>query len=167
MIEQPVSEADSTDDDDAPTSRYHVAPGTIEVVVVEKRARGEGADGAEEPTRLEVRLVVSVESESNFYIGFTENLSEGGVFVATHAPKRIGSTVDLVIVLPLQAPIHAKGTVRWVRPYQEPEGTAPGMGIRFDELSTDAADRIREFTQSRPPMFFDDDSVGLPEVVRV
>src|SRR6187401_2236411 len=33
--------------------------------------------------RMEVRLVVSIESDSNFYAGFTENLSESGVFVAT------------------------------------------------------------------------------------
>ena len=35
--------------------------------------------------RYAVELDVSMSSEHNFYAGFAENLSEGGVFVATHS----------------------------------------------------------------------------------
>jgi len=34
--------------------------------------------------RHDVELEVSLESESNFYMGLTENLSEGGLFIAIH-----------------------------------------------------------------------------------
>jgi hypothetical protein len=44
--------------------------------------------------RAKVSVGITVESESNFYVGFTERVSDGGVFVATHAPMRIGSTDD-------------------------------------------------------------------------
>jgi uncharacterized protein (TIGR02266 family) len=108
--------------------------------------------------RIEVRLGVDIESESNFYAGFTENLSECGVFVATHAPLRIGSTVDLWISLPHTAHIRARGTVRWQRHYSESNETAPGMGIRFDSLSAEDTARIHEFAQTRAPMFFDDET---------
>jgi uncharacterized protein (TIGR02266 family) len=107
--------------------------------------------------------VVSIASDSNFYAGFTENLSESGVFVATHVALRIGSSVDLWIYLPHTAPICARGTVRWQRRGSSAEGKTSGVGIRFDCLSAGDTARIHEFAQARAPMFFDDES---PETVQ-
>jgi uncharacterized protein (TIGR02266 family) len=107
---------------------------------------------------LEVTLVLDLDSESNFYAGFTENLSECGVFVATFAPLSIGSSVDVVIVLGSREPIRARGTVRWQRSYSESNETTPGMGIRFDHLSAEHTARIHEFSLRRAPIFFDDES---------
>src|SRR5438552_14188803 len=98
-----------------------------------------------------------MESESNFFLGFTENLSEGGVFVATHALSDIGSSVDLVIALADERPIRANGTVQWVRADSEANSTVPGMGFRFDDLSASDARRIAEFIWTRAPLFFDDE----------
>jgi len=149
---EPARNADP--DDDAPTSKFSALPEKIDdVVVVERRA----SDARGEVNRVEVRLGVGIESESNFYIGCTENLSEGGVFVATHSLCKIGCRVDLVIAMRYQAPIRAKGTVRWLRPYSETDENPPGMGIRFDSLSAEDAERIHEFANCRQPMFFDDD----------
>lgn len=139
--------------DDAPTSKWKTTPERIDAVV----ERPERIVGDQRPPRIEVTLVVTVESESNFYVGFTENLSDGGVFVATHAPREIGCAVDLVIELSYQPPIRAKGTVRWLRQYSEVNETVPGMGIRFDHLSTEDARRLHEFAKVRQPMFFDDE----------
>src|SRR5882724_930828 len=140
-------------DDDMPTSKFSAVPEKIDGVVVERRARESGG----EVDRLEVSLGVGIESESNFYIGCTENVSDGGVFVATHSLCQIGSHVDLVIALRYQEPIRAKGTVRWLRPYCETSDAQAGMGIRFDSLSDVDAERILEFAKCRQPMFFDDD----------
>src|SRR5258706_6360049 len=149
---EPTRNADL--DDDEPTSKWIAVPEKIDdVVVVERRARGGEGD------RLEVRLGVGIESESNFYIGCTENLSDGGVFVATHSLCKIGCRVDLVIALRYQEPIRAKVTVRWLRPYSEANETQPGMGIRFDSLSDEDAERIHEFAKCRQPMFYDDEGV--------
>ena len=126
-----------------------------EVVIVHRTERVEGAMSP----RAEVSLAVSVESESNFYAGFTENLSECGVFVATHAPLEIGSTVEVSVALPENETIRARGTVRWLRPYSESNGIAPGMGVRFDQLSAKDSARIQAFCEARAPMFFDDESV--------
>lgn len=125
-----------------------------EVIVV----RRDRASTEPRAPRIEVMLWVTVASESNFYAGFTENLSECGVFVATHAPLELGSKVDLCISLSQTEPIRARGTVRWLRAYSEANETAPGMGIRFDRLSAKEADRVQEFTKSRAPMFFDDET---------
>jgi uncharacterized protein (TIGR02266 family) len=126
-----------------------------EVVIVH---RAERADEGLVP-RVQVILAVNVETESNFYAGFTENLSECGVFVATHAPLQIGSTVELSVKLPENETIRAHGTVRWVRPYSESTGMVPGMGVRFDGLSSHDSARIQAFCEARAPMFFDDESV--------
>src|SRR5689334_2244172 len=65
--------------------------------------------------RLEARLVASVEAAEGCHVGFTENLSEGGAFVATRAPQNVGDEVSLIIALPDLALVHARGTVRWLR----------------------------------------------------
>jgi uncharacterized protein (TIGR02266 family) len=108
--------------------------------------------------RAKVTVAITAESESNFYVGFTEKLSDGGVFVATHAPWSIGRAVDLEIALPEQPPILARGTVRWIREYSEANETVAGVGIRFDRLTSHDATRILEFAKSRAAMFFDDEA---------
>ncbi len=145
-------------EEEIPTSRWSAQPELSDVVVVD-RARSPEADNR--VPRLEVRLALNFSSESNFYVGFTENLSEGGVFVATHAVRNVGAKIDLVIALHDQEPIRATGTVRWHRQYSEANETSPGMGIRFEELSPHDEARIRDFARSRQPMFFDDDLPSL------
>jgi uncharacterized protein (TIGR02266 family) len=133
-----------------------------EVVIVRYSQR------AEEPRTpcSEIKLAVSIESESNFYAGFTENLSECGVFVATRTPLQLGSAVEISISLPREATIRARGTVRWLRPYAESSELAPGMGVRFDKLSSKDSARIQAFSEARAPMFFDDESVAEPLLTR-
>jgi uncharacterized protein (TIGR02266 family) len=157
-LQDPIRHAD--DDDDATTSKFSVVANEVEVVVVE-RPKDDRDDRA---TRLDVSLMVSVDSDSNFYVGFTENLSDGGVFVATHAPRPIGCSVNLAVALPNQMPIHAKGTVAWVREYSEANDAAPGMGIRFDQISPDDVKRVLEFGRARQPLFFDGEIVIAEEV---
>ncbi|MBK7584606.1 MAG: TIGR02266 family protein [Myxococcales bacterium] len=108
--------------------------------------------------RFAVELDVSISSDHNFYAGFTENLSAGGIFVATHALKAAGSLIELCIFLPgASGAIRGKGEVRWIRNYQEGGDVPPGMGIRFVELEAGSPERIESFLRQREPMFFDDD----------
>jgi uncharacterized protein (TIGR02266 family) len=147
------------DEDDRTTSKGAVLWANSEVIVVERR---EPTD--ERQPRLDVSLTVSFDSGSNFYVGFTENLSDGGVFVATHVPRPIGSTVGLLIAMPNGTPIRARGTVAWIREYSEANDAVPGMGIRFDEVSREDVDRILEFARSRQPIFFDGEMVVAERV---
>lgn len=108
--------------------------------------------------RYAVELEVGITSEHNFYAGFVQNLSEGGVFVATHTTKPIGSVVELAITLPdADEPIRAKGEVRWLRSYSETSDSPPGMGVRFVEIGSGAVVAIERFLLDREPLFFDDD----------
>lgn len=118
--------------------------------------------------RCSVELAVSYTSASNFYVGLAENLSEGGVFVATESILPIGSRVTLQLTLPEHdSPISVEGEVRWVRTLEatthrygnfdadEEHPIVPGMGIQFDEIDSFLAGRIREFIGRRDPEFFE------------
>jgi uncharacterized protein (TIGR02266 family) len=108
--------------------------------------------------RHDVELEVSLESESNFYMGLTENLSEGGLFIATHLVKPIGTSIEVSFMLPhVPEPIKAAGTVRWTREFSETSDTMPGMGVRIENIAPEHVEQIREFLAARAPLFFDED----------
>src|SRR5690349_20071586 len=90
-----------------------------------------GEDNRRIHPRFAVDLDVSLSSEHNFYSGFAENISSGGVFIATHIAKRIGERLAISVNLPDGRPIRCTGEVRWVRMYSEHSNVPPGLGIRF------------------------------------
>lgn len=124
----------------APT--YEIAPSTTE----RRRA-----------PRANVVTEINLFSDSNFYAGFTEDISEGGVFVASYAMVPVGVSVELELGLPGGFEIRATGTVRWLRcSGAADDGTEPpGMGIQFDRISDDDRELIREFVRNRSPLFFE------------
>lgn len=110
-----------------------------------------------EHARFSVDLDVSVGSDHNFYSGFAENLSAGGVFIATHKLKPVGSKIEVTVNLPGEVRIQATGEVRWIRVFNERSDTPPGMGVRFDALDAESASAIESFLSHREPLFFDDE----------
>lgn len=110
--------------------------------------------------RHELEINVDFESESNFYTGLTQNISTGGVFLATHAPKRVGDHVRLRFMLPgASQPIIVDTEVRWLRhasSLHRSDGP-PGMGLRFLSLSAEDANLIQRFIDSRDSLFYDDE----------
>lgn len=118
-----------------------------------------GADTAprREHSRFAVDLDVTVGSDHNFYAGFAENLSAGGVFIATHKLKPVGSKIELTVNLPDGVQIRATGDVRWIRVFNEQSDTPPGMGVRFDGLADASVALIQNFLARRDPLFFDDE----------
>jgi uncharacterized protein (TIGR02266 family) len=97
---------------------------------------------------------VGVSTESNFYVGFTENLSAGGLFVATYSMQPIGSKVDIALTLPGGETMSLRGEVRWQRAAAD-DGW-PGMGIHFEDLSEQQEARMKRFLSFRAPLFYDD-----------
>ena len=109
--------------------------------------------------RADVKVEVTLESESNFYNGFTENISAGGLFIATYDTRQMGDTVSMEFTIPgRQDPIAVKGEVRWLRELNPmtPDVT-PGMGVRFLDLADDVAEAITAFIQHKDPLFYDDE----------
>ncbi|HXN31053.1 MAG TPA: TIGR02266 family protein [Polyangiaceae bacterium] len=106
--------------------------------------------------RLPFEIDITLESESQFYTGFSENLSEGGIFVATHALRPVGSRLDMVFTLPgVKGPMRAEGAVCWLRLHSDTSDLPAGMGLRFVSLRSEDAEIIRAFCAHRPPLFFD------------
>ena len=81
--------------------------------------------------------------------GFSENLSRGGIFVATHLVKPVGASVEFCIHLPegFEA-VRGVGEVRWIRAHDEWSDVPPGMGILFVRLDPGCADTLARFVSN-------------------
>ena len=111
-----------------------------------------------EHDRFVVDLQVDVLSEHNLYAGLAENLSAGGLFIATHQLQPVGSRIELSLRMPdSEEAFQIVGEVRWVRLYNEHSDTSPGFGVRFSELPPGSAEAINRFLGQREPLFFDDE----------
>jgi uncharacterized protein (TIGR02266 family) len=106
--------------------------------------------------RVGIETEVSMESDSNFFAGFAEDISAGGLFVATHAYLPIGASLDISFRLANRR-IDAAAVVRWVREVDDknPE-MIPGMGVQFTALPPGAREAIESFVAQREPMFYED-----------
>ncbi len=108
--------------------------------------------------RVALEVSVTLESDDNFYAGIANDVSEGGVFVATYQPPPVGATVDLTLILPDSAEQFAcSGVVRWIRDLHPASCDAPnGCGIQWTEMPAGAIAAIRRFVSLRDTMLFED-----------
>jgi uncharacterized protein (TIGR02266 family) len=119
---------------------------------------GAAVENSRGASRVRLQTEVTLGSESNFYTGFSGNLSEGGLFVATYEKLLpAGTRVEVAVTLPDRPALKLPGTVRWVRdPSDHTPGVFPGMGIAFDDVPSDALKAIKSFLSQREPMFWED-----------
>ncbi len=92
--------------------------------------------------------------DSQFYAGLTQDISQGGVFIATYKLLPIGRELQLNFDLPDGTHVSAKGEVRWVRE-SSLASVRPGMGIAFVDISAEALDAVTNFCRERPPLYMD------------
>ena len=101
---------------------------------------------------------VSLESEHNFYTGFTENVSTGGLFIATRDLLAIGTQLQITFSIPDLDSFVATVEVRWHRLEQAgTDGLSPGMGVRFLNLTEDQKRAVNAFIDKRETLFFLDE----------
>ena len=110
--------------------------------------------------RFDLEVKVDLESDHNFYTGLTQNISSGGLFIATHHLRKIGDRITLKFTLPGSEKVLAVETeVRWIREnsaLHRVEG-AQGMGVRFINLTAEASALINGFLESRESLYYDDE----------
>jgi uncharacterized protein (TIGR02266 family) len=137
----------------------HAESGTHSSNVAAPHAEAVGAgESRRQHHRHNVELEVTMESETNFYMGLTENLSEGGLFIATHVLKPLGTQIEVSFKLPgASESLKLTGTVRWLREYSPTSDTSPGMGVRFEQIDQHQVEHIRAFLAARDPLFYDED----------
>lgn len=126
------------------TTQTAVEAAPVELTNVRERRRA---------PRVELETAVNLFSDSNFFTGFTGDISEGGVFVVAYELQPVGTEVSVELGLPGGHEIKANGVVRWVRDPRDPTQVAPGMGIEFESLTDEDRAVIAEFVENRSPDF--------------
>lgn len=107
--------------------------------------------------RVACEVDIGFQSETNFFTGFSEDISEGGLFISTYDFKPMGTQIDVNFTLPSGYTVIAQGVVRWIRDLNPltPE-MEPGMGVQFTDLSTEDKGAINDYLTQRAPMFFEE-----------
>jgi uncharacterized protein (TIGR02266 family) len=124
---------------------------------LESRPSSRSPLGQRRAPRHHLIVEISYESEDNVYTGFTSNLSEGGLFIATYAPLPIGTSCTVELTLPGETePINARCVVRWLREYNPASDAPPGMGVQFVEMDERGQEAIHAFMTERDPLFYVD-----------
>lgn len=100
--------------------------------------------------RVRLGVEIGIDDHTNFYVGFSENVSEGGLFIATYTLLPVGTEVALTFVLQDELPLFVHGFVRWVR---DPDDLAtspvpPGMGVEFTDLGDAEKQRLQAFIEA-------------------
>jgi len=107
--------------------------------------------------RVPLEVEVTLESDHNFFTGVANNLSEGGIFVATAHPPPIGSEVGFELVLGGERFL-VMGVVRWVRDERAASSGAPaGCGVKWVHLEDGALVAINHFVDVRQTDFYEED----------
>ena len=104
-----------------------------------------------------IDVELGTHSTSNFYKGLGGNdvIEHGGIFVATYKVPKIGTQVNLRVLMPGDYEFQANAVVQWTR-----EGGAdsaePGFGARFTQIAPEGRQLVYRYTRNREPMFYDD-----------
>ena len=149
-------------------SALHMVTARLDCAAQELQDQGHDAAGATQDAtsagadlrrayRVKVNAAVTMESDSNVFTGFSVDLSDAGVFVATAEILAPGERVQIAVNLPSGQRIEALGEVRWVREYNDATPLVfPGMGIQFVNLNSQHKAALRAFLAHREPMFYAD-----------
>ena len=105
--------------------------------------------------REKLEANVGATTESNFFVGFSGEIGEGGVFIATYATFPLGTPVEVLVTLPGGYESTFPGTVSFVRDPMDME-SEPGVGVRFEKLTAEQRDLVLRFIRKRPPLFYDE-----------
>jgi uncharacterized protein (TIGR02266 family) len=119
------------------------------------RSSGVSGTGPErrESERVSLEVDIGLHSESQFYAGLSDDVSEGGLFVSTVRVLPVGSELTLSFVLPGGHAVTTRGRVAWLAtPRDVEDGTRSGMGVRFVRLEPQHRAAIEAFLRLRPAM---------------
>jgi uncharacterized protein (TIGR02266 family) len=118
-------------------------------VSIEVAEEGAFEDDAERRRFGRSDLLVRVEYSTidEIFSEFTRDINEGGLFIETEKPRPTGTEVAMRFNLPgNDEPLQTIGRVVWVR--SASDQIPAGMGIEFDELSSEDRERINNMIRS-------------------
>ena len=98
--------------------------------------------GQRKTPRTSTVIQIDYHTAESFFRDFVDNISAGGMFIATPKPLEPGTQLRLEFLLPgCDYPIRVNGEVTWSRSVSS-EGQRRGMGVKFASLSPNAKDKI-------------------------
>ncbi|HEY4485980.1 MAG TPA: PilZ domain-containing protein [Nitrospiria bacterium] len=93
-------------------------------------------------------LEVKWKQYDKVFIGHTNNISIGGMFMSTTRPVKVGEQFPVEFVLPDQkTKIQCTGEVTWTRPYPQGGDGSEGIGLRFVNIDERKLKAIGEWLQ--------------------
>jgi len=107
--------------------------------------------------RIELVLKVEYATPSDFIADYIQDMSDGGVFIATKKTFAVGERLTFDISFPgLLSPIRCRGEIRWRRtPESATEKEPSGIGVVFEFPSAEEAAKLRrlidKLTAEPPP----------------
>lgn len=108
--------------------------------------------------RLDIEIQLTAEADHRFFTGFTQNISAGGLFIATHSVLPMGDTFRLSFCLPGADTMFSLACeVRWVRQTDMGPGLPSGMGVRFLNVTPQQETLIDAFIATQETLFYDDE----------
>jgi len=110
--------------------------------------------------RKEISVEVGVYADYQFYTGLTQNISSGGLFIATSEPLELGATFEVKFKIPnVDHTFECSAEVRWVRTIDvaSESGMSSGMGVRFNGLEPLEQKLIDQFIHGEDTLFYDDE----------
>ena len=110
--------------------------------------------------RILIHHEVDCKNENNFLLGVIGDISATGIFILTHTPEPVGTSLNLRFVMPSASDDSAddiadasdealdlEGEVMWINPFRpgHPDSIHPGMGVRFVDLDRATERRLLRF----------------------
>jgi uncharacterized protein (TIGR02266 family) len=148
-----------------PAFQQPAAPQAPQPAFTQPKAGGQPQQGQPVPAgyrgnqnREKIEVNIGATTESNFFVGFSTEIAEGGVFAATYNIQPRGTPMLVHVTLPGGFDKIVNGVVKFVRDPMDmsADDTVPGMGIQFEGLDPEGRELILRFIRKRPPMFYDE-----------
>ena len=100
--------------------------------------------------RVEARLEVRYYHRQQFLKEYTENISQGGFFIATGEPLEIGAEVRIELVIPDLAavlPVTGRVAYRLDEKGAAALGSSPGIGVQITAIDPRTDETLRSYVQ--------------------
>jgi uncharacterized protein (TIGR02266 family) len=104
----------------------------------------------DDPRRPRIDHTVEVTARGG-HLGFTEDLSAEGIFLATYHAPPVGQILRLRVPLPHGGLLETRAEVRWVREGGDDAAVMPGVGLALLDLDPVVKATIAAYVTSRPP----------------
>ena len=89
---------------------------------------------------------MTYQDRESFIDAYTENVSEGGLFITTENPLEHGERFLLKLELPdVSEPMQIKCEVAWTRKQGEDAEHPLGMGVKFVEITEEDKQALKKY----------------------